>query len=50
MTTLKIYKLEDLEETEPVAILLEGEHLIGRGFLNVKPCTFFYCILTISSF
>lgn len=40
MIILKIYKLEDPEEAEPLSTLSEGEHIIGRGFLNVRILTF----------
>lgn len=36
MTTLKIFKLEDSEEAEALSVLSVGEHVIGRGFLNVS--------------
>lgn len=35
MTILKIYKLEDPEGADAISTLQEGEHIIGRGILNV---------------
>lgn len=40
MTILKIYRLEDSEESEPLSSLSDGEHIIGRGFLNVRISNF----------
>lgn len=36
MIALKIFRLEDSEEADALSTLSEGEHVIGRGFLNVK--------------
>lgn len=40
MIVLKIYKLEDPEEAVAISTLLEGEHIIGRGILNVSVINF----------